>query len=163
MAITKDKKKEIVAKVKDAMDSSDSVVFVNFHGLGVGDATELRKNLRDEGVGYTVAKKTLIKKVLGGIKVEGEVPSLDGELAIAYAKDLIAPARGVYDFQKNHKDGVAILGGIFDGRYMDKEEMMEIATIPPTHVLYGQFVNLINSPIQRFAVVLNEIAKTREA
>lgn len=163
MAINKEKKKEIVAKVKDAMDSADSVVFVNFHGLTVGDTTELRKKLRDEGVGYTVAKKTLIKRVLSESKVEGEVPSLDGELAIAYGKDMIAPARGVYDFQKDHKDNVAILGGIFEGRYMNKEEMMEIATIPSTPVLYGQFVNLINSPIQRFAVVLDQIAKSKEA
>ncbi len=163
MAITKEKKKEIIAKIKDAVDSAESVVFVNFHGLGVLDTTQLRKNLRDEGVGYTVAKKTLIKKVLGESKTEGEVPFLDGELAIAYGKDLIAPARGVYDFQKDHKDSMAILGGIFEGRYMNKEEMMEIATIPPTLVLYGQFVNLINSPIQRFAVVLDQIAQSKEA
>ncbi len=163
MAITKDKKKEIVAKVKEAVDSADSVVFVNFHGLGVEDTTQLRKNLRGEGVGYTVAKKTLIKRVLGDSKIDGDVPSLDGELAIVYSKDLIAPARGVYDFQKDHKDSIAILGGIFDGKYMNKEEMMEIATIPPTPVLYGQFVNLINSPIQRFAVVLDQIAQSKEA
>lgn len=163
MAINKEKKKEIVVKVKDAVDSADSVVFVNFHGLGVSDTTQLRKNLRDGGVGYTVAKKTLIKKVLGESKVEGDIPSLDGELAIAYGKDLIAPARGVYEFQKDHKDSMTILGGVFEGRYMNKEEMMDIATIPPTPVLYGQFVNLINSPIQRFAVVLDQIAQAKEA
>jgi len=161
MAINKEKKREIVAKVKDAVGSADSVVFVNFHGLGVGDTTQLRKDLRSEGVGYTVAKKTLIKRVLGESKVEGDMPSLDGELAVAYGKDLIAPARGIYSFQKDHKDNIAILGGIFDGRYMGKDEMMEIATIPPTPVLYGQFVNLINSPIQRFAVVLDQIAQNR--
>ncbi len=163
MAINKEKKKEIVAKIKDAVDSADSVVFVNFHGLTVDDTTELRKNLRNERVGYTVAKKTLIKKVLIESKAEGEIPSLDGELAIAYGKDLIAPARGVYEFQKDHKDSMAILGGIFEGRYMNKEEMMDIATIPSIPVLYGQFVNLINSPIQRFAVVLDQIAQSKEA
>ncbi len=161
MAITKDKKKEIVAKVKDAVDSADSVVFVNFHGVGVLDTTELRKNLRDEGIGYTVAKKTLIKRVLEESKTDGIVPSLDGELAIAYGKDLIAPARGVYEFQKEHKDSVAILGGIFEGRYMNKEEMMDIAAIPSTPVLYGQFVNLINSPIQQFVSALGQIAEKR--
>jgi len=161
MAITKDKKKEIVAKVKSAVDSADSVVFVNFHGVGVLDTTELRKNLRDEGIGYTVAKKTLIKRVLEESKTDGVVPSLDGELAIAYGKDLIAPARGVYEFQKEHKDSVAILGGIFEGRYMNKEEMMDIAAIPSTPVLYGQFVNLINSPIQQFVSALGQIAEKR--
>ncbi len=163
MAILKEKKKEILKKVKDAVDTSDSVVFVNFHGLGVSDTTELRKELRNKGIGYTVAKKTLVRRALDDAKVEGEMPSIDGELAIAYAKDLIAPAREVYTFQKQHKENLSILGGVFEGKYMNKEEMMEIASIPETPVLYGQFVNLINSPIQRFAVVLDQIAQSKEA
>ncbi len=163
MAILKEKKKEILKKVKDAVDTSDSVVFVNFHGLGVSDTTELRKELRNKGIGYTVAKKTLVRRALDDAKVEGEMPSIDGELAIAYAKDLIAPAREVYTFQKQHKENLSILGGVFEGKYMNKEDMMDIASIPETPVLYGQFVNLINSPIQRFAVVLDQIAQSKEA
>ncbi len=163
MAIIKEKKKEILKKVQSAVDSSNSVVFVNFHGLGVLDTTDLRKELRNKGVAYTVAKKTLIRKALEGSKVEGEMPTIDGELAIAYGEDLIAPAREVYTFQQQHKENIFILGGVFDGKYMNKEEMMEIATIPETPVLYGQFVNLINSPIQRFVVALDQIASKREA
>lgn len=163
MAITKEKKKKVVEKIKDSFNDAESVVFVNFHGLGVSDTTVLRKELRSEDVGYTVAKKTLIKIALEDQKVEGEIPSLDGELAVAYSKDLIAPARGVYDFQKKHKNKIAILGGIFEGKYMNKEEMTEIASIPSKQVMYGQFVNLINSPIQRMAVVLDKIAEKKEA
>ncbi|GMQ95307.1 MAG: 50S ribosomal protein L10 [Patescibacteria group bacterium] len=163
MAITKDKKREVIEGVQNAASSSDSLVFVNFHGLNVVDTTTLRKELRDKGISYMVAKKTLIKRALHDSKLEGDMPELDGELALAYGDDLLAPAREVFNFQKLHKDSVAILGGIFEGRYMDKAEMTSIATIPPAPVLYGQFVNLINSPIQRFAVVLNEIAKMREA
>ncbi len=162
MAILKEKKEDILKKLKDAVDTSDSVVFVNFHGLGVLDTTELRKELRNKGVGYTVAKKTLVRRALGGANVKGEMPVIDGEIAIAYAKDLIAPAREVYTFQKQHKENISILGGVFEGKYMNKEEMMDIATIPETPVLYGQFVNLINSPIQRFAVVLDQIASKKE-
>jgi len=98
---------------------------------------------------------------LGGLKVEGDIPQLDGELALAYSDDLTAPARGVYDFQKGHKDNVAILGGIFEGKYMNQIAMTEIAMIPPTQVLYGQFVNLINSPIQGLVVALNKIAEKK--
>lgn len=161
MAIKKEKKIEIVAKVKDALSGANSVVFVNFHGLGVSDTTTLRKELRDEKIGYTVAKKTLIKIALDDSKIKGDMPPLLGELAFAYGEDLIAPARGVFDFQKKHKEQMAILGGIFEGKYMSKEEMTEIASIPSMQVLYGQFVNLINSPIARFAVVLDKIAEKK--
>ena len=163
MAITKEKKKEIYEGVNKAVSEAGSVVFVNFHGLSVLETTNLRKGLREEGVGYTVAKKTIIKKSLTDSKIEGEIPSLDGELAIAHGEDLIAPARGINDFKKTHKDSIDILGGVFEGKFMNKEEMMEIATIPPVPVLRGMFVNVINSSIQGLVVSLSKIAETKEA
>ncbi len=163
MPLTKDKKKEVVKRVQAVADSSQSVVFVNFHGLSVIDANELRSGLRQNDVGYFVAKKTLIKRALADKKIEGEQPSLDGEVALAYADDLTAPAREVYNFQKTHPDNVSIIGGVFDGRYMNKEEMEEVAAIPPYPVLVGKFVNIINSPIQRFVIALDKIAETKSA
>ena len=163
MAITKEKKKEIYEGVNKAVSEAGSVVFVNFHGLSVLETTSLRKGLREEGVGYTVAKKTIIKKSLADSKIEGEIPSLEGELAIAYGEDLIAPARSINDFKKTHKDSIDILGGVFEGKFMNKEEMMEIATIPPVPVLRGMFVNVINSSIQGLVVSLSKIAETKEA
>lgn len=161
MPVNKEKKKGIIEKVAGALQSAKSAVFVNFHGLNVGNTTELRRGLREKGVGYLVAKKTLVKRALDMKKTEGEMPTLGGELAIAYGDDLLAPAREVFAFQKKHKDHLAILGGIFEGRYMDKEEMEGIALIPSQKVLYAQFVNLINSPIQRFVVALNAIAEKK--
>ncbi|MCK5026802.1 MAG: 50S ribosomal protein L10 [Candidatus Pacebacteria bacterium] len=163
MAITKEKKKEIYKKVQKAIKDSESMVFVNFHGLTVSETTELRKGLRSESIGYTVAKKTVIKRALEDSKTKGDIPVLDGELAVAYGEDLIAPARGVNEFKKTHKDSIDILGGIFEGAYMNKEEMLEIATIPVVPVLRGMFVNVINSPIQRFVIALSKIAETKEA
>jgi len=163
MALTKDKKKEVVEKVSDAVKKSKSVVFVNFHKLTVAKATKLRRALREAGVGYTVAKKTLARIALNNAKVEGTMPALDGEIAFAYSEDLTAPAREVYKFQKEFKEGLSIVGGVFDGKYMDKVAMMEIASIPPTQVLRGQFVNIINSPIQGLVMALNAIAGKKTA
>ena len=53
---------------------------------------------------------------------------------------------------------VSIIGGIFDGEYKSQAEMLSIASIPSLQVLRGMFVNVINSPIQRFAIALNAIA-----
>ncbi len=161
MAISKEKKSEVYENLKNFLGNAKSVVFVNFHGLGVSDTTDLRKQLKGEGVGYVVAKKTLVKKALEDTKTEGEMPQLDGELALAYSEDLIAPARGVYDFQKKHKDHISILGGIFEGKYMNQSAMTEIASIPSRQILYGQFVNLINSPIQGLVVALDKIAEKK--
>lgn len=162
MAITKDKKKEILDKLQNVIDK-ESVVFVNFHGLPVSDTTEMRSQLRDKEVNYFVAKKTLVKKAFGDSKIEGDIPELEGELAVAYSDDPTSAAREIHTFQKKFEDRVSILGGVFENKYLNKAEMEEIALIPSIDVLRGMFVNVINSPIQGFALAIKAIADSKEA
>ncbi|HEY4528681.1 MAG TPA: 50S ribosomal protein L10 [Candidatus Paceibacterota bacterium] len=161
MAITRAKKTEIVDKLKNAFEGAKSLVFVNFKGLTVGNTTDLRRSLKGENVSYTVAKKTLANRVLDDKKFEGDKPTLEGELALAWGEDLVAPARGVYNFVKKFPENLKILGGVFEGRYITADAMIEIAKIPGLEILRGKFVNIINSPIQRVAVALSEIAKKK--
>src|SRR3989344_8097238 len=161
MAISKDKKVEVVEKLKKAFKDAKSLVFVNFRGLNVANATLMRCALKSEGVSYTVAKKTLTKLALEGEKFKGVEPALEGELALAWGEDLVARARGVYNFVKKFPENLKILGGVFEGRYITADAMIEIAKIPGLEILRGKFVNIINSPIQRVAVALSEIAKKK--
>ncbi|MBL7045818.1 MAG: 50S ribosomal protein L10 [Parcubacteria group bacterium] len=164
MAKTKEQKVEILEKLQNAFKNASSIVFVNFHGLSVSDTTEIRQELKSQDVGYFVAKKTLIGRALKDAKLEGDVPTLDGEVAVSYTdstEDSIAPARAIYNFSKKHKENIAILGGVFENRFQSKEEMETIASIPPLEVLYGQFVNVINSPIAGLVVALNGVAEKK--
>jgi len=161
MAITKEKKKEIITGLENILSKSKSIVFVQFNKLLVKDASEIRRSLKDENVNYLVTKKTLLKRVLDGSKIKGEIPALNGELALTFGDDLIAPARSIYDFQKKLEGKVSILGGIFEGEYKSQDEMLSIASIPSLDVLRGMFVNIINSPVQRFAIALNSIAQAK--
>ncbi len=162
MPITKEKKKEIEEKLGERIKGAASLVFVHFKRLPVADTRDLRRALRDEGVGYTVAKKTLMRRAFEKSKVTGEMPELTGEVALAYGEDLIAPARGIFEFQKKFKEQIVILGGVFDGVFKNKEAMTQIALIPPLPTLRGQFVNLINSPIQQFVMALGQIAEKKQ-
>jgi large subunit ribosomal protein L10 len=161
MPITLDKKKELVAGLEKSLKNAGSVVFVKFDKLTVADVNTLRRGLQAQEVGYVVAKKTLLKRALG-TAITGEMPEMPGQIAVAYSTDLLAPAREVFAFQKGHKENISIVGGVFEGKYMNAQEMMSIATIPPLQTLRGMFVNLINSPIQRFAVVLDQIALAKQ-
>lgn len=163
MAITKDKKKELVFGIDKSIASSKSVVFVKFDKLPVQDSNLFRKNMREAGVGYTVTKKTLLKRALDAQNFEGEMPELGGQIAIAFSEDDLAGAREVYNFHKTHKETVEIVGGIFEGKYKNASEMLSIATIPPKEVLLAQLAYLLKSPIQRLAIGINEVAKTKTA
>lgn len=162
MAISKDKKREILAKLEDAFKEASSIAFAGFSKLTVKDASALRSELKKADVKYFVAKKTLIKKALTERGYAGELPELPGEIAVAWTTtDVIAPSRGIYEFGKKLKGALVLLGGVFENAFADKAAMMAIATIPPMAVLRGMFANVINSPLQRLAVALGEVAKTK--
>jgi len=163
MPISRDKKREVIDTVKDIVGSSGCVTFVNFHGLSVGQAHAMRSELREQGIGYKVAKKTLAHRALDDSDVAGDRPELLGELALAYGSDILSAAQEIYAQQKKRDEAVSIIGGIFDGEYKNKDEMLHIAQISSMQTLRGQFVNIINSPIQGFASVLNQIAEQKEA
>ncbi len=160
MAVTKAKKEEVLAKLVEIKGMADSIVFVHFNKLPVKDSTLMRTALRKEGVGFLVAKKTLMKRAFDGA-YEGTMPELEGEIAVAYSADAIAPAQNIKEFAGKFKDQLAIVGGVFQGVYKSKEEMTVIASIPPLQTLRGMFAQLINSPRQRFAVVLSKVAETK--
>jgi large subunit ribosomal protein L10 len=162
MALTKTKKVEVVDQLSKLITDVKTMVFVKFDKLTVKDVNELRSSLRKEEVGYKVAKKTLLKRVLTANNYQGDMPNLEGEIALAYGMDEIAPARGVYEFQKGHKDIVSIVGGVFNGTYKTQTEMMDIAMIPGMQTLRGMFANIIGSPIQRMVVALDQIAAKKQ-
>lgn len=162
MAITKDKKREILAKVNDALAQAASAVFVRFHKLTVADTSAMRRALKKEGVGYYVAKKTLITRALKERGYTGEMPELVGEVALVWSgADSTAAPRGAYEHAKKHKDALSILGGVFENVFADAAKITAIATIPSLAALRGMFANVINSPKQRFAIALAEVAKTK--
>ncbi len=160
MAITRQKKEEIVAKVADAVKSSSTIVFAKFTGLTVAEQSEVRKALRKVDVGYSVAKKTLVARAMEG-KFEGTMPTLEGETAIAYGKDELAPARELAVFAKKFSEHLSLTGGVFGGKFVSREEIIAIAAIPGQDALRGMFAQLLNSPMQRFAVVLSKVAETK--
>lgn len=162
MAISLDKKREIVAKLTDAFSEASAITFVGFTKLTVAVSSKMRKDLAASGVQLYVAKKTLIRKALESRGYTGTLPELPGEVAVAWTTtDVTAPSRGVYEFGKKLKGMLTLLGGVFDGAFVDAQGMTAIATIPPMPVLRGMFVNVINSPIQGLVVALDKIREQK--
>ena len=160
MAVTRQYKSETLSELKDIFTRAKSVAFLNFTKLTVSEITELRKNLREKGVGYKVAKKTLIN-LAQSKETKGTFPQLDGSVAITYSfEDEIAPAREVASV-KALKDKLTIQGGIFENAYQTKSEMQTIASIPDLQGLRGMFVNIINVPLQSLVIALDQIALSK--
>jgi len=163
MKQTKDQKVALVQNLTEALKGAASTVFVGFKGMTVADETAMRKALRAESIRYTVMKKTLIRRALENLGLASKEAEMPGEVALAYGggDDATAAARLIHKFGSEFKGKLAILGGIFEGKLVGSSAMTEIATIPSMQALRGMFANVINSPRQRFAVVLSKVAETK--
>ncbi|MEA4910581.1 50S ribosomal protein L10 [bioreactor metagenome] len=161
MALSKDKKSELIKKYSGILDKAKTLVYVKFKGLNVKDTEALRKKLFAEGISYNVVKKTLWDRALSDKKIDGEKPEIGEEMAVVAGEDLLAAARIANDFSKEHRGIFSIIGGIFDGVFKDEKSMMEIATIPSREVLISQIAFLFKSPMQRLAIGINEVAKKK--
>jgi large subunit ribosomal protein L10 len=161
MALKKAKKAELIDSYTDSLKASKSAVYVKFKGLPVKDTMELRDSLFNEKMNYTVVKKTLWNRAVDTQGYKGEKPEVVEEMAVVWGDDLLTPARLAYEFGKTHKESFGILGGIFDGSFKNAQEMLAIATIPPREVLLSQLAYLLKSPMQRIAIAINEVAKSK--
>ncbi len=142
---------EFTQKLKDAK----SVVFVNFDNLKVKEIEEFRKKCRAENVGYSVAKKTLMKLAFKEAGFEDADPkSFENSIGTLLGlSDEVAPARIVADFSKQYPAMVAV-GGILEKRFVGKEKVIELSKLPSKQQLLGQLLGQINAPVSGFVNVL---------
>jgi large subunit ribosomal protein L10 len=165
MAISKDKKKLIWEKAK-AVAKEPVVVFAGYQGLTVAEVSDLRRSLRSAGVTYSVLKKSIARKALAEEKISGDLPAMLGQVAFVYGSsdvsDILMPARLIAEAGRKFIGKINILGGIYEGRFVDQSLMSVLSAIPSRRNLIAQLVFLINIPIQRLAITINELAKKRE-
>ena len=156
-------KQIIIDEIKDKFERAESAVVIDYMGITVAEADEMRKKLREAEVDYTVYKNTLVKRAIEGTKYEALGEILEGPSGVAFSyDDATAPARVLNDARKAYKK-MEFKGGIIEGEYYDKENIEKIAAIPSRDTLISKFMGSIQSPIANFARVVAQIAEQKEA
>ena len=160
MALTRQKKEEIIKNTADIIKNAVSVAFVKFHGLSVAHANEMRRALRESGVAYTVVKKTLLKRVLKDAGIKGGEPNFEGKIALAYGAGIVEPAKSVAVFEKKFGDVISMIGGILEKKFLTQAEIKSLAAIPSRQTLLAQLVMVMNAPISQTVRTLHEINRS---
>ena len=154
-------KQVVIDEIKDKFERAESVVVIDYIGITVAEADEMRRKLREANVDYTVYKNTLVKRASAGTNNESLAEILDGPSAFAFSyDDATAPARVLNDSIKAYKK-MEFKGGFVEGEYYDKEAIAQIASIPSREVLISKFMGSIQSPISSFARVVSQIAEAK--
>jgi large subunit ribosomal protein L10 len=153
--LTKQQKIELVKNLAEKIKAAKSAVFVDYKGLKVKDATDLKKSLRKEGVDYMVIRKTLLDIALKNAGIEGvEVKTMEGQIALSLSnEDEISGAKIIDTFAKKNEN-IKMLGGILGKQVMDAAEVKALAKIPSKEELLAKLVGTLNAPISGFANVL---------
>lgn len=165
MALTKEQKTKQIESIKEKVSKQKSMVFVDFNKVPSKDMFGLRKSLKEAGCNLKIAKKTLVRIAFGQSnisfwnKIKSSIP---GQSALVFGiEDEIAPARISNKFAKDH-EGFKILGGIFENRFIGKEKVLELASIPPRNELLGRLVGSLSSSMASFVRVLDKIREDKE-
>ena len=150
MAITKDKKNELVADLTKLLSNAKATVFAKYQGLTVAELQELRKAARENGVKIKVVKNRLVRVAMGQIAVykDTDTTGLTGQLLYAVSdSDEVAPAKVLAEFAKSH-NALDLVGGFSDlGRALSTDEVKTLAAMPTKNELIAQVVAQLLSPV----------------
>lgn len=155
MAKSRQQKEVSVKDLTEKFQRMKSVVFSTFAGLSVKDSTQLRQTLRDQGIDYVVAKKSLMKRALADAKLDATIiDQVAGGSALAFGfEDEVMPAKLLATFAKDH-EVVKLVGGVVNGEYLDESRIGALAKLPSREELVAKTVWTIKAPLTGFVNVL---------
>lgn len=158
-----EQKKQLVSDVAEKIKSAKSVVLVEYKGLTVEKATELRNKCREAGVEYKVYKNSIMGFAFKELGLEDFNVNLEGPNALALSfDDEVTAAKVTNDFAKTSNETLKIKAGIAEGKIMNAEEVKELASIPSRDVLIAQLAGVLQGNIRNLAYMLDQISKKDE-
>jgi large subunit ribosomal protein L10 len=158
----REEKVQLVAEISQKLRDSKSTIITDYRGLNVAEVTELRKKLREAGVEFKVYKNTLARRATKEAGLEAIDVHLTGPTAIAFSyDDLVAPAKILSDFAKEHK-ALEIKGGVVEGRVISDKEVSALAALPSREGLLSMLLSVLQAPMRNFAYAVKQVAEKKE-
>ena len=160
MSANFENKKVVVSEIENLAKDAKSIVLVDYRGLTVAQATELRNNVRTAGGTYKVYKNRLMKIAFDNLGIEFPASDFEGTTAVLFhSTDEVAPAKIALDGSKKFNNNLKLKSGYVNGKYFDLNEITALANIPSREVLVAQLLGMLTNPMRSLAVAVSEIAK----
>lgn len=150
----KPEKIQKVTELAERFRASTGVLFANFQGLTVKDATQLRRTLKDAGTAFAVSKNTLTRIAVKDAGLEDALSLLEGPTAIAFFKDdPVAGAKAVLEAGRRFP-ALDVKGAVIDGRVFQAEDAKALATVETIEISVGKVAGMLQSPVARTMYLL---------
>ncbi|MDR1082383.1 MAG: 50S ribosomal protein L10 [Coriobacteriales bacterium] len=146
---------ELVSKIKDDLTAADAVWVIDYRGLTVKQAEDLRARIREQGAMLKVYKNSFTERALTDLELPNLGAVLEGPSAFVFASgDPVASAKVIKDFAKEH-ESLEVKGGLLNKEIVTANQIKAIADLPSREELIAQFIGSIRSPLAGIVQVLN--------
>src|SRR5580704_5010169 len=145
--MNRDQKAAAIAEIAAHIDESQAVFAVDYKGISVPQAAELRAKLRESDATFKVVKNSLTERAADQAGADALKELLRGPTALTFVRgDIATAAKAVADYGRATQL-LPFKGGLMDGAAIDPEQIRSLSRLPSREVLYGQLVGVVASPI----------------
>jgi large subunit ribosomal protein L10 len=145
--MNKEQKAAAVEEIAERLSEAEAIFAVDYRGISVPEAAELRASLREADATFRVVKNRLAKRAAEKAGTTELQDLFDGPVALAFVKgDAVVAAKAISTFARQHEI-LEYRGGLMDGAPLDPEQFRAIARLPGLDVLHGQLVGVTASPL----------------
>jgi large subunit ribosomal protein L10 len=151
----KEQKAEQVELLTEKLKKAKVAVLTDYRGLTVSQMQELRGKLRTGNVEYRVIKNTLARRAADAAGYKDLESALKGPVAIAFGyDDLSLPPRLINEFVRTTRLKVDVVGGLVEGRVVDRDQIKQLADLPSREVLLAQLLGTLQSPVAQLVGIM---------
>src|SRR5947209_4787469 len=155
--MNRDQKAAVVDEIAEQIRSADAVFAVDYRGISVAQAADLRARLRDSGTRFRIVKNSLTERAADEAGASALKDLLTGPTALAFVTgDAALAAKALNDAARN-LGTLEFKGGLMDGNALSADDVRSIARLPAREVLHAQLVGTIASPLSGLVRTLNAL------
>jgi len=158
--LNREQKATVIDEIAGQISEANAVYAIDYRGISVPQAAELRARLHGADASFRVVKNTLTLRAVEQAQPPGAESLkalLEGPTALAFVRgDVAAAAKALNDYARE-TDLLPFKGGLVDGEAFDADQLRSIARLPTRHVLYGQLVGMVASPLTGLVRTLNAL------
>src|SRR5437763_7476624 len=155
--MNRDQKAALVEELAEQIRSADAIFAVDYRGISVGDAADLRAPLRDADTRFRIVKSSLTERASEAAGADSLKSMLEGPTALAFVGgDAAVAAKALNDLART-LGTLEFKGGLMDGATLSADELKSLARLPARDVLHGQLVGTIAAPLSGLVRTLNAL------
>ena len=151
--MNKEQKKNYISEMETQFQNNEAVMVTHYQGLTMSQLDELRGQMREHGIKFTITKNRITKIALEKTKCKELSNLFTGATAVAFSNDAIISARILSKFAKTN-ESLKLLGGIMGNEVLDQAAVQNVANLPTLDEARANLVGILATPASKLVIIL---------